>query len=208
MKRLLFHFLVILILSACSNSGQKQNTIINSEGKADNPIEKKEFITVSGKKLIISVDKSIGASISKVTLETKNFEITNDTFDIGETDPVEDVFLADLDNNGFQEFYFTTRSAGSGSYSKIYGFASNNDKSVTPVHIPEWNGSDNESEPFFKGFQGHNTFSVINGQLYHIFPVYLPEDSNANPTGGIRKIKYILVASEAGWILKPSELIP
>ena len=39
------------------------------------------------------------------------------------------------------------------------------------------------------------------------FPVHLENDNNTNPTGGKRKIVYGLIAGEAGWILKPQQII-
>ena len=54
---------------------------------------------------------------------------------------------------------------------------------------------------------GHNKFSLEDGKLVNSFPVYLENDSNANPTGGKRKILYRLIAGEAGWILKPEKIL-
>ncbi len=96
-----------------------------------------EYVTESGKKFMVRVDKSLGASIQKLTVETREFEIVNDTYDLGELDPVENVFLSDLDGDRFEEIYITARSAGSGSYGSIYGFASNRDKSVSEIYVPE-----------------------------------------------------------------------
>ncbi len=205
MGKKLLYLVFILVISGCNNSNKKALT---STEKSNEKIFTKELKTNSGKIFILTEDKSLGASISKVKLETQSFEKGNNTFDLGEIDPVENVFLADLDNNGFEEFYFTTRSAGSGSYSKIYGFASNNDKSVSPVNVPELSSDSRKSGGIFDGYMGHNEFTVQNGELINEFSVYQQADANAKATGGIRKVKYILIAGEAGWILKPLEIIP
>lgn len=166
-----------------------------------------EYTTKSGKKFIVSIDHSLSASINYVQIKTSGFEIVNPTHIVGETDPVEEVFIADLDGNGFDEIYLLTRSAGTGSYGNIYGMASNSDKSATAIYVPDISKKQMEKGDLFEGFMGHNKFSVKDGKLVNSFPVYLENDSNANPTGGNRKIKYRLIAGEAGWILKPDKIL-
>jgi len=119
---------------------------------------------------------------------------------------VEKVFLADLDGNGFDEIYLLTRRAGSGSYSSMYGVASNKDKSATLIYVPEISEKQMGRGGLFEGFMGHNKFSVEDGKLINTFPVYLENDSNTNPTGGKRKVLYQLILGEAGWILKPDKI--
>lgn len=197
-----------IILHACGNQGKKQSPMEKSESEAGkNKIENKELVTKTGKIFIVNQSKSLGASLRKIKVETKNFENVNEVFDLGDVDPVEEIFLEDLDKNGFDELYILTRSVGSGSYSSIYGFVSNNDKSVTSLYVPENAENKNQSNDFFAGFRGHNTFSVKNGRLINTFPAYLPNDANSNPSGGKRKVIYALIAGETGWILKPVELL-
>jgi len=123
-------------------------SVVRREGKTETF---GEFVTESGKVFIVRSDKSLGASIQKVTVETRNFEIVNDTYNLGEVDPIEEVFLSDLDGDGFEEIYITTRSAGSGSYGGIYGFASNRDKSVSGIYIPGPKELPGDVAAFFKG---------------------------------------------------------
>jgi len=162
-----------------------------------------EYVTESGKIFIVRIDKSLGASIQIATLETRNFEIINDTYDLGEVDPIEDVFLSDLDGDGFEEIYITTRSAGSGSYGGIYGFASNRDKSVSEIYIPEPRQLPGDVATFFMGYRGHNIFRIKDGVLVNEFPVYADSDSNAKPTQNRRTVFYSLKLGEASRILSP-----
>lgn len=203
-RKSIVFFIIILFFTGCNNS-QMSKPIGKELTKSG--IITNEFKTRSDKVFILTEDKSMGASISKAKLAVHNFEIANEEFDLGEIDPVENIFLADLDQNGFEELYFTTRSSGSGSYSRIFGFASNNDKSVTPVYVPEIAEDELNSGRIFYGYMGHNSFSVENGILIHSFPVYLKDDSNANPTGGAQRIKYELITGESGWILKPTGIM-
>ncbi|MDX1285736.1 MAG: hypothetical protein R3182_12020, partial [Draconibacterium sp.] len=159
----------------------------------------KRMTTRSGKIFIVHTDYSKGKSICGLKIETRGFEIVNDTYDFGDTDPVENVFLADLDGNGFEEIYITTRSAGSGSYSKLYGMASNKDKSATSIYVKPVS----QYKELFPGFMGHNEFKFDDGKLFHQYPVYKNDDKNSKPSGGIRKIEYRLIPGEDGWILEP-----
>ena len=195
---------VSLFLFSCQN-GNQQNKSKSQWTKS--AVKSTEYKTKSGKKFIVHIDHSLSASISYVQVETSGFEEVNATNAIGEIDPVEEVFLADLDNNGFEELYLLTRSAGSGSYGNIYGFASNKDKSATPIYIPKFSKKQMQKGGLFEGFMGHNKFSIEDNKLINTFPVYLTTDTNANPTGGKRKIVYQLSAGEANWILKPFRII-
>jgi len=163
--------------------------------------------TQSGKIFTVKEDKSIGASQSILMVETEGFPNTRETFQFGTVDPVEKVFLADLDKNGFEELYITTRSAGSGSYSHIYGLASNQDLSATPFYFTEIPEAELEQGGKFEGYRGHNKFYLENDMLVNEFPVYLSNDVNSNPMGGIRKIHYQLVKGEASWILQAGSVI-
>jgi len=195
---------IILFLNGCNNP---QKTSSHSGEETETGIISKEYTTRSGQIFILTEDKSQGASINKVKISTRKFENANEEFILGEIDPVETVFLADLDQNGYDELYFTIRSAGSGSYSWIYGFVSNNDKSVSSIYVPDISEVDLKSGGMFDGYMGHNSFIIENGVLVNNFPVYHKNDTNASPSGEHRKIRYTLIPGEAGWMLKPIEKI-
>ena len=48
--------------------------------------------------------------------------------------PISDVFVADLDGNGFDEIYIIITSAGSGSYGTVMGFRF--EQRQEPLHDP------------------------------------------------------------------------
>lgn len=192
--------ILIFILHVSCDYGKTKGQ--KDKGKASN-LEVRELKTRSGKVFFVQMDYSMGASICNVQVVTRGFSVTNTEHKIGEIDPVKDIFLADLDNNGFEEIYIVTKSAGSGSYSTIYGIASNTDKSTSVIYVRQISELGVHKTQMFEGFMGHNTFTIETGKLVTIFPVYKKEDSNAKPSGGIRKIKYELIAGEAGWILEP-----
>jgi S-adenosylmethionine synthetase len=91
------------------------------------------------------------SSVSKITITTQGFTEVNEPIQMEETDPIFQTIVADINSDGFDELFLITQSTGSGSYGTIYGFASNNDKSVTPIYIPKI--SENDLKGDFKGYR-------------------------------------------------------
>lgn len=195
------------MLISCNENRSNHKKSVSNKEKINVGISVKEYFTSSDKKFILYVDHSQGASICNVKVETQNFTNSNTIYELGNIDPINNVFIADLDNNGFQEIYIVTTSAGSGSYNNIYGFASNKDKSATPIYVPEITTELLEKGNLFEGYRGHNSFTVENAVLLNSFPIYNSNDSNSSPTGGERHISYKLIPGEAGWILRPDKII-
>ncbi len=157
----------------------------------------KAYRTKTGKTIIITETHPAGQSLSTIKIGTRGFE--NDYAEVFEDrDPISDVFVADLDGNGFDEIYIITTSAGSGSYGTVLGFASNRDKSLSMINFPEIR----EGDENFEGYMGHDTFKIEDQKLVRIFPIYKQGDNNQNPTGGTRKLVYGLYPGEAMWQLK------
>lgn len=156
-----------------------------------------EYKTKTGKTIIISEIHPVGQSLSTIEVSTKDFEHNYPEI-YQDRDPISDVFVADLDGNGFDEIYIITISAGSGSYGTVLGFASNKDKSLSMINFPEIQKGDEN----FEGYMGHDTFKIENQKLVRIFPIYNQGDTNQNPTGDTRKLVYGLYPGEAMWQLK------
>jgi hypothetical protein len=150
-----------------------------SHNKNASPDAAKEYKTKTGKTIIISETHPVSQSLSTIDIRTKGFEHNySEVFE--DRDPISDVFVADLDGNGFDEIYIITTSAGSGSYGTVLGLASNNDKSLSRINFPETRKGDEN----FEGYMGHDTFRIEGQKLVRIFPVYNKGDTNENPTGG------------------------
>jgi hypothetical protein len=168
-----------------------------SHNKNISPDPLKEYRTKTGKTIIISETHPVGRSLSTIRISTKGFE--HNYAEVFENkDPISDVFVADLDGNGFDEIYIITTSAGSGSYGTVLGFASNRDKSLSMINFPEIR----EGDENFEGYMGQDTFKIEDQKLVRVFPIYNPGDTNENPTGGRRKLVYGLYPGEAMWQLK------
>jgi hypothetical protein len=137
------------------------------------------------------------SSLSNLTIKTKGLE--RDDVITQEIDgTVSGAEIADLNGDGAPEIYIFTTSAGSGSYGSVVAYSSNNNKSVSEIYFPE----DDLKNKAFKGYMGHDEFTVIENRLARRFPVYQEIDSNAKPTGGMRQLMYKLVPGEAAWQLK------
>jgi len=165
------------------------------ERKPSNPA--REYRTRTGKTVVVSQAHPVGRSLATIEVRTEGFE-----HNIGEVfedrDPISEVFVADLDSNGFDEIYIVTTAAGSGSYGTVLGFASNKDKSLSMIHFPEMR----EGDETFEGYMGHDSFTIEGRKLVRMFPLYTKSDTNDKPTGGKRKLVYGLVPGEAGWQLR------
>ena len=59
-----------------------------------------------------------------------------------------------------------------------------------------------QGDPNFKGYMGHDSFSIQGRRLVRTFPVYRATDTNVEPTGGTRRIVYMLAPGEALWQLQ------
>ena len=168
-----------------------------SDTKSDASDAHKEYKTKTGKTIIISETHPVGQSLSTIKISTKDFEHNYPEI-YQDRNPISEVFVADLDGNGFDEIYIITISTGSGSHGTVLGFASNKDKSLSMINFPEII----ERDENFKGYMGHDTFKIEDQKLVRIFPIYNQGDTNQNPTGGTRKLVYGLYPGEAMWQLK------
>ena len=189
---------IVEIVDIVESNGQD----IPREAK-DNPSNAhRKFQTKTGKTIIVSETHPVGRSLSKIVIKTENFQ--HDFKEVYEDqDPISDIFLADLDGNGFDELYIVTTSSGSGSYGTVIGFASNKDKSLSRIHFSTKEKGDQD----FRGYRGHDIFKIEDHKLVRLFPLYNEGDTNQKPTGGTRKLTYDLLPGEAIWHLKVTKSV-
>ena len=108
------------------------------------------------------------------------------------------VEVGDLNADGYPEIYVYINSAGSGSYGSLIAYTLDGNNSLSPIRLPPVDDDPGAAE----GYMGHDEFAVGEGMLLRRFPVYRQGDTNAEPTGGMRQIQYVLEAGEAGWLLR------
>lgn len=193
MQNLFLLLLIGLFISSCEGLNHMKDVEQEKPGK----LERKSFQTLTGKYIFISEKHPMGMSLSDIIIETQGFE-TEFKDSIYQSNPVSEIFLSDLNNDGYDEIYIVTRSVGSGSYGKIIAYASNRDKSLSPVYIQ------NGGTPL-TDYSGHDVYRVDSGYLLRTYQKYaIPSDTGSDPkkTGNIR---YKLKPGEAGWLLIPQE---
>lgn len=161
----------------------------------------REFKTASGVVFVVEETHPNGASLSTIRVTSRGLKEVETDMSYTDVDPVKDIFLADVNNDGFEELYIITEVAGSGGYAGIIALSSNNDKSTSTITVPELVEDDMKAGKLFEGYQGHDKIYVENKQLVREFPVYKAGDSNATPSGGTRKVVYSLTKGEASWML-------
>lgn len=96
-----------------------------------------------------------------------------------------DAQAADLDQNGSPEIYVYSCSYGSGAFGRVYGYQFF-PTSFDVIRMEALNDAQKN------GYMGHDHFKIENQNLIRQFPVYRPGDTNAQPTGGFRTIRYTL----------------
>ncbi len=207
MKKIILTIITLSVLISCNPKKESQNKEVKDQKSESNEIKEtskngsqgKIYKTKTGMQFAVAEEKT-SASLSKIAITPIGFSEVNDIIQMEESDPFDYALIADVNKDGFEELYIITRGAGSGSYANIYGFTSNQDKSVTPIFVPEM--SDDEFIKLLPGYMGHDKFYVENDKLLRKYPVYKKEDSNNYPTGGDQILEYLLKKGEASWILE------
>lgn len=77
------------------------------------------------------------------------------------------------------EIWVWTQTAGSGAYGTLERYRFEN-RELRPAPIPD------PADALLDGYMGHDRYEFADGVIVRTFPVYLPDDSNAEPTGGER----------------------
>ena len=142
------------------------------------------------------------SSINRVTVRALAGEVPFAEESVEADGTVTGVEVEDLNADGYPEVYVYVNSAGSGSYGSLIAYASNRNRSISPVYLPPLE----EDPEAAQGYMGHDRFAVGEGALVRNFPIYREGDTNAAPTGGTRQLQYRRQAGEAGWQLVPDKV--
>jgi hypothetical protein len=146
--------------------------------------------THTGKTITLSESNPNGESLSTVTITPSNF--ATNTPIVVETNKLTNSFLADLNNDTFDELILITQAQGSSSYGDALIYTTQNDTELTPVPVQTLTEDDTKKGGLFEGYMGHDTFTVASGTLVREFPTYTATDTNAIPTGKKTRLVYAL----------------
>jgi hypothetical protein len=133
-------------------------------------------------------------AVRDLSIKAYRGELLLTTFQIRIDGAIVGAEVADLDNNRFPELYVYSASNGSGSFGRVYAwqFLPERKADVTPLN---WRLTTTE------GYMGHDSLWVEQNILCRKYPVYLPGDANAEPSGGIQMKRYRLQQAGAGYAL-------
>ena len=144
----------------------------------------------------VSTEQVDGKPTLRIT--PKGLEIDNAIISRALTGEIVRAEVADLNNDGSPELYVFTRSPGRGMPGDLIAYSANNKKSLSEIYLPPVSDNPKTAE----GYQGEDSFAVVENTLVQRFPVYDSADAGAGRTGKMRQVQYTLVAGEAGWILR------
>ena len=152
-----------------------------------------EFVTSAKKRILVTETHPKGESQSTLNIWDKDFKHTKKNIILEDVDPIDAIFLEDLDEDGLDELYIITKGVGSGQYAGIIGFASDTDGSLRRIEVPEIQEQELSTGKLFYGYMGKDDIRVKNGTLVREFPVFLPSDTNDAPSGQMKEVRYRLV---------------
>ncbi|MEP6931650.1 MAG: hypothetical protein ABI850_16630, partial [Flavobacterium sp.] len=175
-----------------NEKNKKGKTAVIDETKSANEnAGSKELRTKTGKTIMVTETHPMGVMISTITITTKGFK-ENKSIELEDIDPIEKIQLKDLDNNGFEEIYFFTRSGGSGAGGDLYVYASDKDERLVKCEKEELDKDQYCKGGFLEGFIGNNTYSFDENMVVMEFPLFEDNDLKSSTTGVIKKIYYTL----------------
>lgn len=198
MKKILSVVLLVVSASSCSDgtsmagAGIERDTaskIITPPGSRS-PVTEKEY-NARGISYFVREDKSLGASVSRITILAKDSTFT-DSLNLGDKDPVETCLIADLDEDHRDELYVITRSVGTGTFAHVFGFMRDEQNKLVAIEVPEISPMDQATGKLFEGYMGHDSIYISKAELIRSFPVFRPGDSRNEPSGGRRRVTYEL----------------
>jgi hypothetical protein len=96
---------------------------------------------------------------------------------------IQDCWMTNIDADESAEVLLFTRSAGSGGYAQLYVYEFSGDE-LLPAEIPDPDAS------LMEGYQGRDSYELIEGRLFRKYPIYLQGDANCCPGGGETVIEF------------------
>ena len=188
MKPFFLFLLTAMLVSCQSQTEQSANTlpVVSPSLDSSQLQDPQQIILAKGTVVRITETHPVGMSLSDIVLKVKD---RNDSILFKDADPLQAVLHGDLDGDGNEEILLHTTAAGTGSYGQIRAVTLEGDSLFREIRFPETN----PEKDIFKGYMGHDVFSIQGNTLNRVFPVYLPTDGNGQPTGGSRTIRYQLL---------------
>lgn len=177
--------------------------------KIPDPLDESQLISYNYRKSLslqginFEIKATNSGSMNQLIIEPSGLEIVNRPVHHEIDGTVTNAEIEDLNSDGSPEVLVYITSAGSGSYGSVIAYSVNNKKSMSQVYFP---GIKDNPEAA-KGYMGHDEFAVVETSFVQRFPAYKENDTNAEPTGGMRQIQYKLVDGEASRMFKIDKIV-
>lgn len=209
-KTYLLCLFAVLLVTSCKNEQPKNDTeksvveeISIEKQKTQEKPQKGFEKTLGLQNIRFDVVSFTNGSGSKLVIQPDGLEINNSQVVHDIEGKVVNAEIEDLNSDGFPEILVYTTSAGSGSYGNVIGYSVNNGKSMSQISFPDIMQNDEASS----GYMGHDEFAIVETSLVRRFPIYKDGDTNSNPTGGTRQLKYKLKDGEASRIFVLEKIV-
>lgn len=181
------------------NSNSQRCDCLSRERKpTTNSSSFKEYRTKSGKIICITETHPIGENLSTIKISSECLKLETPIV-LQDINPIEKVTIADLNNDGYDELYITTRSIDTNSFSELFGFASNKDKGLIQINL---HNNRKEKGGIFDGCLGHEIYTFEKEAIVLEFPIYSEKNNDIKPTGVTRVITYALNSYKSGYNLE------
>ncbi|GAB3558980.1 hypothetical protein [Spirosoma fluminis] len=141
-----------------------------------------------------SVTTADSGAVRDMTIKAYRGELLLTNFQTRIDGAVAGAEVADLDGNRFPELYVYSASEGSGSFGRVYGWQFLLERKAD-VSLVNWNLNAAD------GYMGHDSLWVERDVLCRKYPVYQFGDANAEPSGGVRMMRYRLRPAGEGFAL-------
>ncbi len=100
--------------------------------------------------------------------------------------------IDDLNDDGYPDLLIFMYGGLNGVIGNVIGISSEENKSLAQIYFP-----DIYNDPKLRdGYKGHDEFTLMVGTLLRSFPIYKPDDTIDNPTGGKRFVQYKVMPDE------------
>lgn len=182
--------LSIVMLCACNEASKQKKAETNqSQAKITNQTKQENVFfkkILKGDKITYKIECLNNSSMNDLIIEITGDKkiVLKENFEIDGT--VSNAEIRDIDNDGKEELFVYTNSVGSGGYGDVFVLTVNSKNKVVKIDFPETA----LNEKIKEGYMGHDSFHLKEYSLIQIFPIYKVGDSNANSTGGKRRVKY------------------
>ena len=189
--------LLLLVTISCTEKQKNQDTTVGKE------IESVDYTGTFKADLkfgqySFAISSQDTGSLRKLEIEGKRSDFTYPKIEAEIDGTIVNIKVVDLNQDKYPELYCFANSAGSGSYGNVYGYIFESDR-WTIIKLPELR------KKWQRGYMGHDKFSIKGDRIIRKFPVYKKGDTNANPTGGTRRIEYILIRKGGTYKLRPAK---